>query len=204
MNGWNLGVDRRKRRRRVGRKRTETTETRVTLDDVVCKGGTGRRYRVYSSVIEGRPLHPGDWADGVADRVNKRLSNNEGGNKGRVFYVGRAVGVDERVPLAVAAWHLPPDDAADEPLELLDLDVANAVWHEHPEFVGLFARTLLDALHATARHPKVGRPDDRLAWIADERAVAERAYGEWGFNVLRGSAHPAHNKTKWYSLRVEP
>ena len=150
LNGWNIGVDKWR------------GHTRITLDTPLWKGAKGQRFRCYSSAIEGRTLVDDEWTEGVAQRVAQRLEDNHGGEKGRLLYIGRDEPTVQRLPLAVAAWHLPPEG----PLELLDLDVAIAVREARPQWVPLFGMTLMEALRTTAAHHKVGREDDRLAWIA--------------------------------------
>lgn len=187
LNGWNMAVGKWK------------GHTRVTLDTPVWKGDEGHRLRCYSSVIEGRLLVPDQWSDGVADRIANRLEDNQGGQKGRVLYLGRSVGLAERVPLAVAAWHLPP---AGE-LELLELDVATMVREERASWVPHLAATLMDALRTVASHKHVNRPADRLAWVTDDIEVARRAHNEWSFNGLRPEARPAHTSASFYLRRIE-
>lgn len=166
LNGWNVAVNKRR------------GHTRVTLDTPLWKGSEGRRFRCYSSAIEGRLLVAEEWTEGVAEAIARRLDDNQGGEKGRVVYIGRDEPDAARLPLAVVAWHLPPNG----PLELLEMDVATAVRKERPEWVPLFGMTLMEALRTTAAHDKVGREGDRLAWITDEAAVAQRAHREWRFN----------------------
>lgn len=171
----------------------------MTLDTPVWKGAHGQRFRVYSSVIEGRALLPDEWVDGVADRIAGRAASNRGGEKGRVLYLGRDEPNAERLPLAVLAWHLPPAG----PLELLELDVAHAVRVERPCWVPDFGATLMNALRTVASHKDVARPSDRLAWITDDDEVVRRALNEWGFRGLGKGSHPAHNKARHYSRRIE-
>ena len=183
---------------------TSTTARRESLDAPVWKDA-GRSFRVYSSAYEARPLLEKEWTTGVAKRVAKRIAENEGGEKGRVFYLGRkeSGAHAERVPLAVAAWHLPPDDAPGEPLELLELDVAQLVRHQRSSWVVPFASTLMHALRTTAGKNQIGRPKDRLAWVADQLNVAQRAKKEWGLRPIKASAQPEHNHAKHYLRRIE-
>jgi hypothetical protein len=187
LNGWNVQVDKYR------------GHTRVTFDTPTWKGKDGRRFRVYSSVLEGRALVAEEWNEGVAASVAERLDDNYGGEKGRVLYLGRDEPNAERLPLAVAAWHLPPDG----PLELLELDVAALVRAERPAWVTVFGATLMNALRTVASHQAVGRPPDRLAWVSDDNDIARRAFDEWGFRGLRASAHPVHNTARHYLRRIE-
>lgn len=109
-----------------------------------------------------------------------------------VLYIGRRTRAEERAPLAVAAWHLPDSG----PLELLELDVAQAVRVERPDLVGPCGASLLALLRAIAAHAKLDRPDDRLAWITDDDALARRAYEQWGFVGLKPSARPAASTSR--------
>jgi hypothetical protein len=172
--------------------------TRVTVDAPVWKA-RAVSVRAYSSAIEGRPLIPGEWPEGLAGRIARRMTDNHGGEKGRVLYVGRRTGTDERAPLAVAAWHLPDSG----PLELLELDVALAVREERPDLIVPCGASLLALLRAIAAHKKLGRPGDRLAWITDEDEVARRAYGDWGFRGLKPSARPEGCMSRHYLRRIE-
>lgn len=186
VNGWNMVIDRYR------------GHTRVTVDAPVWKA-RAVSVRAYSSAIEGRPLIGEEWPNGLAARVARRLAENHGRKKGRVLYIGRRTETDERAPLAVAAWHLP--DAG--PLELLELDIAQAVREQPPDLVGPCARSLLALLRAIAAHKKLGRPGDRLAWITDEDAVARRAYEDWGFSGLKSSARPQGCVSRHYLERIE-
>lgn len=186
VNGWNMVIDR------------SRGHTRVTVDAPVWKA-RAVSVRAYSSAIEGRPLIPEEWPEGLATRIARRMADNHGGEKGRVLYIGRRTKADERAPLAVVAWHLP--DAG--PLELLELDVAQAVRAQRPDLVGPCAASLLGLLRAIAAHPKLARPGDRLAWVTDEDEVARRAYEQWGFVGLKPSARPEDCKSRHYLRRIE-
>jgi len=174
--------------------------TRVTVDAPVWKSRAGS-IRAYSSGIELRSLVAQEWPAGFAGRIERRLAENHGRKKGRVLYIGRRTETDERVPLAVAAWHLPDSG----PLELLELDVALAVREQRPDLVGACGASLLALLRAIGAHKKLGlgRPGDRLAWITDEDAVARRAYEEWGFRGLKPSARPEGCMSRHYLRRIE-
>ncbi len=186
VNGWNMVIDRHR------------GHTRVTVDAPVWKA-RAISVRAYSSAIEGRALIGEEWPEGLAGRVARRMADNHGGEKGRVLYVGRRTRTEERAPLAVAAWHLPDDG----PLELLELDVAQAVRAERPDLVGPCGASLLLLLRAIAAHAKLDRPGDRLAWITDEDEVARRAYEQWGFVGLKPSARPAACMSRHYLRRIE-
>ncbi len=162
-------------------------------------GGRARAAFARTAAIEGRPLIGEEWPEGLARRVARRLVENHGGDKGRVLYIGRRTKTDERAPLAVAAWHLPDSG----PLELLELDVAQAVRAERPELVGPCAASLLALLRAIAAHRELARPGDRLAWVTDEDQVARRAYEQWGFVGLKASARPAGCTSRHYRRRIE-
>jgi hypothetical protein len=172
--------------------------TRVTVDAPVWKSRAGS-IRAYSSGIELRELVVQDWPEGIAGRIGRRLAENHGRSKGRVLYLGRRTRTDERVPLAVAAWHLPDSG----PLELLELNVALAVREERPDLIVPCGVSLLALLRAIAAHKKLGRPGDRLAWITDEDAVARRAYKDWGFQGLKSSARPEGCMSRHYLRRIE-
>ena len=116
-----------------------------------------------------------------------------------MLYIGQRTRTDERAPLAVAAWHLPDTG----PLELLELDVAQAVREERPDLVGPCGASLLVLLRAIAAHAKLDRPGDRLAWVTDEDQVARRAYEDWGFVGLKPSARPEDCKSRHYLRRIE-
>jgi hypothetical protein len=171
---------------------------RVTVDAPVWKA-RAVSVRAYSSAIEGRPLVAQEWPEGLAARIARRIAANHGGEKGRVLYIGRRTRTDERAPLAVAAWHLPDSG----PLELLELDVAQAVRAERPELVRPCAASLLALLRAIAAHPKLARQGDRLAWITNDDEVARRAYQEWGFVGLKPSARPEDCTSRHYLRRIE-
>jgi hypothetical protein len=172
--------------------------TRVTVDAPVWKSRAGS-IRAYSSGIELRSLVAQEWPAGFAGRIERRLAENHGRSKGRVLYIGQRAKADERIPLAVAAWHLPEVG----PLELLDLDVALAVREERPDLIGACGASLLALLRAIAAHKQLDRPGDRLAWITDEDAVARRAYEEWGFSGLKPSARPQSCMSRHYLRRIE-
>lgn len=191
LNGWYVEVLR------------KDSETRVTLNTVLWKGEDGQRFRAVSSAWRHLLLVEDEWTSGVAARIKKRLGDNDGGEKGRVLYVTRAIADNDHVPLAVAAWHMPPDEAPDEPLELLELDVALSVAEHDPNLEEFFGETLLAALRNVALHPKVSRPGDRLAWITDDRDTALRAYNDWQFSGLAKDKRPEHNKAKFYLRRTE-
>ncbi len=171
----------------------------MTVDAPMWKAGTVS-LRAYSSVREGRRLIPEEWRPGFADLVARRMGDNHGGNKGRLLYIGRRAGSETRAPLAVAAWHLPPDGA----LEVLDLAVANVVRDLRPDLISPLGASLLALLRAIAAHQRIGRPSARLAWITDDDDVARRAYEQWGFVGLKKSAHPEHCTTQHYLRRIEP
>jgi hypothetical protein len=172
--------------------------TRVTVDAPVWKA-RAVSVRAYSSAIEGRALISEEWPEGLAGRIARRMADNHGGEKGRVLYIGRRTMAEERAPLAVAAWHLPDSG----PLELLELDVAQAVRAERPDLVGPCGASLLVLLRAIAAHAKLDRPGDRLAWITDEDEVARRAYEQWGFVGLKTSVRPAACTSRHYLRRIE-
>jgi hypothetical protein len=172
--------------------------TRVTVDAPVWKSRAGS-IRAYSSGIELRSLVAQDWLHGFAGRIERRLAENHGRSKGRVLYIGRRTKTDERVPLAVAAWHLPESG----PLELLELDVSLAVREERPDLIGPCGVSLLALLRAIAAHKKLGRPGDRIAWITDEDEVARRAYEDWGFRGLKPLARPEGCMSRHYLRRIE-
>lgn len=172
--------------------------TRVTVDAPVWKA-RAVSVRAYSSAIEGRALIAEEWPEGLAGRIARRMADNHGGEKGRVLYIGRRARAEERAPLAIAAWHLPDSG----PLELLELDVAQAVRVERPDLVGPCGASLLALLRAIAAHGKLDRPHDRLAWITDDDEVARRAYEQWGFVGLKPSARPAASTSRHYLRRIE-
>jgi hypothetical protein len=186
VNGWNMAIDRYR------------GHTRVTVDAPVWKA-RAVSVRAYSWGIERRALVPEEWPEGLARRVSGRVADNHGGEKGRVLYIGRRTATDERMPLAVAAWHLPDSG----PLELLDLDVALVVREQRPDLVGPCAVSLLALLRAIAAHKKLARPGDRLAWITDKDEVARRAYEQWGFRGLKPSARPEGCMSRHYMQRIE-
>ena len=186
VNGWNMVIDRYR------------GHTRVTVDAPVWKA-RAVSVRAYSSAIEGRSLVPGEWPEGLAGRVARRMADSRGGEKGRVLYIGRRTSADERAPLAVAVWHLP--DAG--PLELLELDVAQVVREERPDLIDPCAMSLLALLRAIGAHRQLDRPADRLAWITDEDEVARRAYEQWGFRGLKPSARPKDCMSRHYLRRIE-
>ncbi len=131
----------------------------------------GRRPRVEGTRGQCSRVQLGDRGAGADQRGVARgargaycATDGHGGEKGRVLYIGRRTKAEERAPLAVAAWHLP--DCG--PLELLELDVAQAVRAERPDLVGPCGASLLVLLRAIAAHAKLDRPGDRLAWITDE------------------------------------
>jgi hypothetical protein len=172
--------------------------TRVTVDAPVWKARAAS-VRVYSSAIEGRPLIPEEWPEGLATRIARRTADNHGGEKGRVLYIGGRTRTDERAPIAVAAWHLPDSG----PLELLDLDVALAMREERPDLVGPCGASLMALLRAIGAHKQLDRLGDRVAWITDEDEVARRAYEDWGFRGLKPTARPKHCMSRHYLRRIE-
>ena len=186
VNGWNMVIDRYR------------GHTRVTVDAPVWKA-RAVSVRAYSSAIEGRLLIPEEWPEGLAGRIARRMADNHGGEKGRVLYVGRRTRAEERVPLAVAAWHLPDSG----PLELLELDVALVVREERPDLIDPCAMSLLALLRAIGAHRQLDRLGDRLAWITDEDEVARRAYEDWGFRGLKPSARPKDCMSRHYLRRIE-
>jgi len=186
VNGWNMVIDRYR------------GHTRVTVDAPVWKA-RAVSVRAYSSAIEGRPLIDEEWPEGLAERIARRIADNHGGEKGRVLYIGRRTKAEERAPLAVAAWHLPNSGL----LELLELDVAQALRAERPDLIGPCGASLLALLRAIAAHKKLARLGDRLAWITDEDHVARRAYEQWGFVGLKPSARPEGCKSRHYLRRIE-
>lgn len=186
VNGWNMVIDHYR------------GHTRVTVDAPVWKA-RAVSVRAYSSGIERRALVPEEWPEGLTKRIAGRIADNHGGDKGRVLYIGRRTGTDERMPLAVAAWHLPDSG----PLELLDLDVALVIREQRPDLVRPCGASLLALLRAIAGHKKLTRPADRLAWITDEDEVARHAYEEWGFTGLKPSARPESCTSRHYLRRIE-
>lgn len=172
--------------------------TRVTVDAPVWKA-RAVSVRAYSSGIESRELAPQEWPEGLTGRIARRLAENHGRSKGRVLYIGWRTETDERVPLAVAAWHLPDSG----PLELLELDVALVLREQRPDLVVPCGASLLALLRAIAAHKKLGRPGDRLAWITDEDEIARRAHEGWGFRGLKSSARPDGCMSRHYLRRIE-
>ncbi len=163
----------------------------------------GRRVRSACERIARRSrvglLIPEEWPEGLAGRIARLMADNHGGEKGRVLYVGRRTRAEERVPLAVAAWHLPDSG----PLELLELDVALVVREERPDLIDPCAMSLLALLRAIGAHRQLDRLGDRLAWITDEDEVARRAYEDWGFRGLKPSARPKDCMSRHYLRRIE-
>jgi len=186
VNGWNMVIHRYR------------GHTRVTVDAPVWKA-RAVSVRAYSSGIELRTLVPEEWSEGVAARVARRLNENHGRRKGRVLYIGRSSETDERMPLAVAAWHMPDSG----PLELLELDVALVVREERPDLIDPCAASLVALLRAIGAHKQLDRPGDQLAWITDEDEVARRAYENWGFRGLKPSARPKDCTSRHYLRRIE-
>jgi hypothetical protein len=66
------------------------------------------------------------------------MTENHGGDKGRVLYIGRRTRDDERAPLAALAWHRPNHG----PLEVLDLGVALAVRQYRLDLMSAFGASL--------------------------------------------------------------
>jgi hypothetical protein len=133
------------------------------------------KFDLYSTVRKVAVLEESDWRDGVKRRIERRLQENRGAAKGRVIWIA----LDD-APVAVLSYHVEDDG----PLEVLEADAANWLWHHHSDWAEHTVETLLDCLLDVSATVELARGRSTLRWRAQDRGVAQRAQALWSFATV--------------------